>query len=273
MLDFIGVQALAANPFNLPIWLTGLGCLLFAPFLARFRLLGVQSLAVLAFLAWSAPRILHYPAPVYAVLFAAGAVALERWAGRRVLRLAARPALVVLLLFAGAVGMPLAIPILPEEEVEPYVVELGIEPPEVYGREHHAFPQQFSTMLAWPDVVEATARAWSGLPASERDAVAILGVSYSDAGAVDLFGPRYGLPSAISGHNAYADWGARNYDLEAAIVVGAGPEIVGTWWHSAVVLETVPCARCESWRQEIPVVLARDPRFPMPELWEQLRHY
>lgn len=269
---FLSNQILAIHPVNAPLWMGGLIALLFAPFLRRYRLLGVQALTVLALLAWTAPAIVHYPGPIYAVLFAAGGVALERMTQRRGLRLVVRPAWVALMLFTGAVGLPLAMPILPEEDVEAYVRELGITPPEAYGRDQHDFPQQFSTMLAWPETVAATARVWSSLPASERPKVAILGASYSEAGAVDLLGSDYGLPRAISGHNSYWLWGRNGYDLSTVVAVGYPSELLSAQWEEVDVVETVRCPRCEDWRQDIEIAVARHPRRSTPELWDALRH-
>ena len=41
---------------------------------------------------------------------------------------------------------------------------------------------------------------------------------------MDLFGPRYGLPKAISGHQNYFYWGPRGYTGESVIVMERPPE-------------------------------------------------
>jgi 4-amino-4-deoxy-L-arabinose transferase-like glycosyltransferase len=270
---FLGNQLLAVNPLNALVWVAGLGALLFAPALRRFRPLGIQAACVLAFLAWQAPAIVHYPAPVYPVLFAAGGVAWERASagGRR--RRWLRPALLSLLLLAGAVGLPLAIPVLPIDDVVPYSRAIGFQAPEAYGRDAGVFPQQFATMLGWPEEVAATARVWRAIPLAERVRVAIVGASYSDAGALDLLGRGFGLPRAISGHNSYGLWGPGDHDLETALVVGAPADAVARYWHHVEVAAEVPCPRCEPWRRPIEIVLARRPREKMPAFWEMLRHY
>jgi 4-amino-4-deoxy-L-arabinose transferase-like glycosyltransferase len=269
---FLVNQIVVINPVNAPLWIGGLGSLLFAPSLLRYRLLGVQAAAVLILLAWMAPNILHYPGPVYAVLFAAGAVALESLTQRGRLRLVLRPAVVGLMALAGAVALPLAIPILPEDEAEAFARELEFTSPEAYGRASHYFPSQFSNMLGWPEMVAATARAWQSLPPSERPRVAILGASYSDAGALDLLGPHYGLPPAISAHNSYWLWGTRDYDLKTVVAVGFPSESLHALWEEVEVVETVHCLRCEPWRQQIEIVVAHRPRQPLPGLWDALRN-
>jgi hypothetical protein len=48
---------------------------------------------------------------------------------------------------------------------------------------------------------------------------AIFARDYGQAGAIDLFGPKYGLPPAISGHQNYFLWGPRSYTGESVIVM------------------------------------------------------
>ena len=50
---------------------------------------------------------------------------------------------------------------------------------------------------------------YHNIPASERAGCAILAGNYGEAGAIDYYGPKLGLPKAISGHNSYFDWGPR----------------------------------------------------------------
>lgn len=51
-------------------------------------------------------------------------------------------------------------------------------------------------MMGWPDLVEKVATICDELPEVEKPDAAIL------AGALDLYGPRYGLPLIISGANS-----------------------------------------------------------------------
>jgi len=67
--------------------------------------------------------------------------------------------------------------------------------------------------------VATVARVYDGLPADVRTRTAIFAQNYSQAGAVDLFGPKYGLPKAIGGHQSYYLWGPRDYTGESMIVM------------------------------------------------------
>ena len=57
--------------------------------------------------------------------------------------------------------------------------------------------------------------------AEERARTAIFSNSWGEAAAVDFYGPRYGLPQAISKHNSYWIWGPRDYDGSTMIFFGA----------------------------------------------------
>ena len=66
----------------------------------------------------------------------------------------------------------------------------------------------------------ATAKVYDSLPADQRAKTAIFGQNYGEAGAIDFYGPKLGLPKAISGHANYWYWGPRGYTGEIMIVLG-----------------------------------------------------
>jgi len=50
--------------------------------------------------------------------------------------------------------------------------------------------------LAGGEQVQAVSRAYASLPFEERPRAALLAYNYGEAGAIDYFGKRYGLPKA-----------------------------------------------------------------------------
>ena len=48
----------------------------------------------------------------------------------------------------------------------------------------------------------------------------IFGNDYGQAGAIDFYGPKLGLPKSIGGHLTYWLWGPREYTGEVTIVLG-----------------------------------------------------
>src|SRR5262249_27549044 len=70
-LEFLGGQLVLMQPLFAPLWVIGLGALLFAPRFAAVRALGVAYVALLALMILQKAKV-YYLAPVYPVLFAAG---------------------------------------------------------------------------------------------------------------------------------------------------------------------------------------------------------
>jgi hypothetical protein len=61
-------------------------------------------------------------------------------------------------------------------------------------------------MFGWPEMVQQVARVYYALPPEDREKAALFAGNYGEAAAIDFFGPRYGLPKAISGHQTYFLW-------------------------------------------------------------------
>jgi hypothetical protein len=96
---------------------------------------------------------------------------------------------------------------------------MHLQQPRVENHKLGPLPQLSADQFGWEEMVATVARVYNGLPPHVRASTAIFGQNYGQAGAVDLFGPRYGLPKAISGHQNYCLWGPRGYTGESVIVM------------------------------------------------------
>ncbi len=74
--------------------------------------------------------------------------------------------------------------------------------------------------LGWPELTEAVAKIRDSLPEADRARVGILAGNYGEAGAINLYGPRYNLPEVISGVNSFWARGYGNPPPETLIVIG-----------------------------------------------------
>ncbi|MCU1220292.1 MAG: glycosyl transferase, family 39, partial [Candidatus Angelobacter sp.] len=111
---FIADQAMIMNPVLFPLWMGGLVWLLAARDGRRYRVFGWTYLVVLgAFIALKAKN--YYVAPIYPILFAAGAIGLERMAQGRRIGTWVCSAYVALVIAAGALLMPFSVPVLSPE--------------------------------------------------------------------------------------------------------------------------------------------------------------
>lgn len=215
---FVLDQGQIMNPILFPLWLAGLAWLFFAQASKRYRVLGWTYVAVLAiFIALKGKN--YYVAPIYPVLFAAGAVAFERLTSRRLIW--TRAAYIAVLVLCTAVLAPLFAPVLPVKSFIRYQIKLGIQPPKAENQNNGALPQYFADEFGWEDMVREVARIYYSLPPDERARTAIFANDYGQAGAIDYFGPKYGLPRAICNHQNYWYWGPRNYTGESVIVLGS----------------------------------------------------
>jgi hypothetical protein len=214
VLDQIGML----NPLLAPLWLGGLAWLLISRAGTKFRLLGIAYLAMLIlFIALRGKN--YYLASFYPILLAAGAVGFEqitaahaRWA---------RPVYIGVIVLSTAALAPIVAPILSPESAIAYQKKLGIEPQKAENQNTGPLPQYFADEFGWEEMTREVARIYHSLPADERARTVIFANGYGQAGAIDFFGPRYGLPKAISNHQSYWLWGPRNYSGETAIVLGS----------------------------------------------------
>jgi hypothetical protein len=134
-------------------------------------------------------------------------------------------------------------------------------------------PQLYADMMGWPQQVEVVAGVFRSLPAGDQPKAAILARNYGEAGAVDYFGPSYGLPNAISAHNNYYLWGPQQYTGEVVISVGfpigklqpffGHIEPAATIWNEYAIPE----------ENNLPVYICREPKMTLAKAWPRLKFY
>jgi lipoprotein signal peptidase len=178
-----------------------------------FRMVGWMY--VITFLLFAVARGKHYYLyPAYPMLYAAGAVWGEEWVGRL------RPGRAVTIrwtawswLASGAVvTMVFFLPIAP--------VNSG------WWKISSALQETYRSEFGWRELVQEVARIRDSLPPEERARLGILGTTYGETGAINLFGPPYGLPRAISGINSFWQRGYGDPAPRTLIVIGQSREFL-----------------------------------------------
>jgi hypothetical protein len=214
--QFIVQQVVFMNPGTLPLWLAGLVWLFGSRDRRRYMALGIIYLVILAEFI-----ILHgksyYLAPAYPMLLAAGGVAVERVFANRLKW--CKPALLVAILATGALFVPLAVPILPPGKLVAYMRAIGLQLPRTETAHTAPLPQIFADQFGWQEMVASMAHVYHHLRPEDEKRAAIFCQNYGEAGAIDFFGPKFGLPPAISGHQNYFLWGPRDWTGEVALVL------------------------------------------------------
>jgi hypothetical protein len=215
---FIADQALIMNPLLAPLWAAGLIVALSRRASVEMRFLGVFFLAILVPLVLLGGKS-YYVAPAYPVLFAAGAIVFEAGTTKLSwLRMAYASSVSVV----GLVLAPLVLPVLPAESFLAYQRALGgLRPIITESTQQGLMPQWFADEIGWEEMVRKTARIYHTLPEAERAKTAIFANDYGEAAAIDVLGPKYGLPQAISKDVSYWLWGPGKYDGSIVIVLGS----------------------------------------------------
>jgi hypothetical protein len=273
--QFLAGSALEMHPLTLPIWMAGVLGLLFARRLAAFRALGfVFPVVAGIFLATHAKT--YYLAPAYFLVLASGGVVIGAWIERwrtGWLRVSAATAIVVLLVSAGLLTAPFALPLLSEEEFVRLQAESGQRPAASEHKAMGALPQFFADMHGWENLAETVAVVYRSLPPAEQAQAAIFTGNYGEAGAVDYFGRRLGLPPATSGHNNYWLWGPRGRSGEIAIVLGLRREQAEQTFAEVEQAAVATNEWAMPYEGHLPIFVCRRLRAPVAQLWPHLRHY
>ncbi len=219
LITFLGQEALSMLPLTVPVWLAGLWYLFFGKG-KPFQTLGWAWLFAATVIVIANPRI-YYLFPAFPLLFAAGAIQWEQWT----IRLKwLRAVYVGLILALGAILAPLAVPVLPIETYIRYSNALHLAPPPIENHRLGPLPQLYADQFGWDEMAATVGRVYNSLAPEVRAKTAIFGQNYGQAGAIDFFGPKYGLPKAISGHQNYFLWGPRDYTGASMIVLDDQPE-------------------------------------------------
>jgi hypothetical protein len=216
-LTFFAQETLAMLPISLPVWLAGLWYFFFHRDGKTFRVLGWTWLATAGIILAMNPRI-YYLFPAFPLLFAGGAGLWERWLRASRVRWV-RPVYTSLIVLAGALLAPTVIPLLPPETYIRYAEAAHLQQPRIEMHRLGPLPQIFADQFGWPEMAATVAGAYNRLSPDVRARTAVFCRNYGQAGAIDLFGPKYGLPPAISGHQSYFLWGPRDYTGESMIVM------------------------------------------------------
>jgi hypothetical protein len=114
-------------------------------------------------------------------------------------------------------------------------------------------------------------RVYDGLPPEDRKVAGIWGDWYGPAGAIDLFGPKYGLPHAVSGHLTYSTWGP-GYTWDVMILVTAFIDSLRGFF-SDVELKDVIRNDFAMPYNALRIYVARGPRMAPSSIWTYMRYY
>ena len=253
----------SANPVTAPLWCAGLWYLFVVPDGKRYRMLGwMYVIPLLAFLVARGRD--YYLAPAYPMLLAAGTVWGERWMNSLSVRsaLIARRTTWRSLVVSGLITAAVTLPVAPLNSGWWRAAD------QINGG-------NFNMQIGWPELAETVAKIRDTLPAQEQAELGILAGDEGENGAVNLYGPAYGLPGAISGMNS--NW-MRGYGdpPQTVIVVGEDRDFVDRNFTSCELagrLTNRYGIRNATIGGYDAVFVCRNLREPWPVFWEHFKSY
>ncbi|NIM01985.1 MAG: hypothetical protein GTN89_14480, partial [Acidobacteria bacterium] len=272
-LEVLTAQLLFMNPIGSLVWLAGLGFLLFSKRAKRGRFLGWLFLTLLVLMMVSGQSRPDRITGVYPVLLAAGGVFWESLSAKGARVWIAR-ALMLLLALGGLALAPLGLPVLSPERATAYGQALGIVPQMERGDgKKPELPQWFADRFGWEELVRDVAGVRDEIPQTERENMLILAPSYGHAGALELFGPEYGLPAVAGTQNTYHLWGLPAGPIETVISIGYGSRTLSPYFAEVEQVAVHDCEHCMGWRDGMAIFVARKPTADFHDAWPEFRYY
>jgi hypothetical protein len=240
-----------------PIWVAGLVTLFRDPRLRSIRALAAAYPVMLVLLLLIAGQP-YYPMGLLLALYAIGCVPAARWlAGRR-----GRQVLVAAgLVFNIAVAAVFALPIVPADRLRDTPI------PELN--------QVTRDQIGWPVYVRQVSTVYESLPAEDRSRAVIVTGNYGEAGAIDRYGRKYGLPTVYSRQNELYHLRRPPESATVAIMVFEDDrQLLAASFDSCTEAAHLDNGMgVDNEEQGAVVWVCRGPTAPWTELWPRFQHF
>jgi hypothetical protein len=253
----------AANPSSIFLWTVGLYFFWRSSGEPNYRpLVWMYAVPLALFLALQGRG--YYLAPAYPMLIAGGAYSI----GERVRNLTPAqrrgwnswiyPSLIMGALGAASITIPVA-------PVNSFWWKLA-------DSNHQLFRDE----IGWPEMVKTVADIRDTVPLEERSRLGILAGNYGEAGAINVYGPAYNLPRAISGMDSFWLWGYGDPPPETVIVLGLTPSEGYSLFETCSIaganrnpygIQNIESQCCPD------ILLCRHLRQPWDQFWENFRSF
>jgi hypothetical protein len=257
------------NAASIPLWMGGLYVLFFKPEGKPYRILGwIYLITLLLFM--DAHGRFYYMAGAYPMLFAVGS---SLWIHMPALKTnsiqefwnrlnTGDRIFYPTLLASGLFFMVALLPFMPKNCA--------------LWRFNLAANPELGEEIGWPEQVQEVARIYTSLSVEEQSQTGILTGNYGEAGAVNLYGPAYGLPDAISGINTFWLHGYGNPPPQTVIILGFNQKEVESVFADCSLAGHTPNPYNivnEEIRDHPDIFLCRKMRVSWSEFWKDFHIY
>lgn len=261
------------NPGFTPIVLIGIYFLFFNKKGKAFSIIGWIFISVLLVFMFNNAKP-YYMGILYPAILAAGAVELEKIVERFLTkRVWAYAVIIILLIPSFIVVTPFAIPALPVDDFITFQETIGIKPSSGERSKEGVLPQFFADRFGWEEMVQDVAKAYNKLSKKEKSQVIIIADNYGEAGAIDYYRKKYGLPKVISPHNNYWIWGNdTKFNADVYIILDITREEALKFFKEVEfgVSHHHPLGKPS---ENFDIYIGRKPKGKLSDIWNDIRNF
>ena len=251
-------------PFTLSVSLIGLYALFRNEKLKKYRNVGIAVLVIFVTM-WIMKSKAYYFFAAYPVMFAAGAVQIEKWLNNH-------PnwnyAIAATLFLPTIPFIPQATPIIP---IERYVAYMDKQENDE-GRIE--LTGDYADMFGWEEQVAIVDSVYKSLLIKHHPKdIVIWAENYGEAGAVKILGDKYGLPDPVSRHGSFWLWGYGNKNAEVWISLGNEKESVEYVFEEVELVKIITHKYAIEEEHGIPLYLCRKPKIDIEQWWQNYKRH
>lgn len=263
--QFVTGQFLYLLPFNAILWIWGLKFYLFSGDGKKYRILGWMWLFIFGLLLIFKSKI-YYMAPAYPVLFAGGAIALEKFIYRKAIKWL-RPVFISLMVIFGMLMSFISLPILNINKTEKVVNII------TFGafKNIYELTSDLRGMFGWREMAKGVGKIYNSLSDEDKKRTIIMAAGYGNAGAIDFFGKEFGLPEARSLSMTYWLWGLPDKQVDFVIGAGFRLKTMKKLFENAELAAELELKNANPWQNPFPVTICIGPKPSLANIWERNR--
>ncbi len=276
LLGFLGGQLRDMNYLNAPLWIGGV-YFFYTHQEGRFRPLAWMFVIVVAIMVAGNAKV-YYLSAIFPIFLAGGAVLFEGILQRKSFR-PVKPVYVGLLALLAVVILPFAVPVIPVEQFIRYERFLGQMPRAEERIGVGDLPQYYADQFGWEEMVDTLASVYRRLTPGEQSKCLLFVRNYGEAGAVDFFGKKYGLPHASCAHNSYWMWGPGEQTGDISIIIGNSRTLEDNLadlrrrWKYVELAATTHALHCMPYENGRMIFICKGMNTTFQQLWPHERIY
>jgi hypothetical protein len=167
--------------------------------------------------------------------------------------------------------LPIGLPILPAATMAAYAGAIGASAAlRTNTGEMDRLPQDYADMIGWPEQVRAAALVYRALPPADRDRTVLVAANYGEAGALDFYGPRWGLPRVVSPAGSFWFFGPGDRPGDVVITIGVDRRDLEPLFGSIREAGRVESPWSVAEERALTIFVARYPRRTLQQVWPSL---